>query len=168
MLTSREAYKLTQNSNLSRIFFTTLKNKFHKMYIYSYVCISNTQAGKVVPVHVMETSKGSRVTSIALVIFNFGTRWKGVVSFPHRPHSSRGKKKPNTHWVGRWIGIGVLEALRRRKISFSCWNFKPGSSRLPTTPSRIRILIQRKIYLLIHLFIVFYLKAFAIDYFESV
>jgi len=62
------------------------------MYIYSYVCISNIQAGKVAPVHVRETSKGSRVRSIALVILNFGTRWKGVVSFPHRPHSSRGEK----------------------------------------------------------------------------
>jgi hypothetical protein len=63
------------------------------MYIYSYVCISYTQAGKVVPVHVRETSKGSRVRSISLVIFNFGTRRKGVVSFPHRPHSSREGKK---------------------------------------------------------------------------
>jgi hypothetical protein len=62
------------------------------MYIYSYICKSNIQAGKVVPAHVREISKGSRVRSIALAILNSGTRWKGGVSFPHQPHSSRGKK----------------------------------------------------------------------------
>jgi len=175
MLTSRRAYKLIQNSNWSRIFFTPLKNKFHKMYTCSYVCISNTLAGKVVPLHIRETSKGSRVRSKALVILNFGTRWKGVVTFPHQPHSSREKKKPNTHWIGRWIGNGGLEALRRRKISFSCWNFKPGPSR-PYSSRHTDYANQDSdnntkedlfTYLFICLFM-FYLKTSAIAYFEIV
>lgn len=68
------------------------------MYIHSYVCTSNKQTGKVVPVHVKETSKGSRVRSIALVIFNFGTRWKGVVSFPHRGTEYPLNRTLDRHW----------------------------------------------------------------------
>jgi hypothetical protein len=81
--------------------------------------------GKAVPVHhVMEIYGGSG--GIAPRILDLGTGWRLGVSFTPRPLYPPGERASGTHWIGGWMGPGVvLDAVVKRKIPSLRWESNP-------------------------------------------
>jgi hypothetical protein len=60
--------------------------------------------------------------------FDFGTRWRWVISFTSRSLYPR-EGAPGTHWIGGWVGPrAVLDAVVKRKIP------RPRRESNPRTP----------------------------------
>jgi hypothetical protein len=116
--------------------------------------------------------KGSRVRAIASIILNLGTRWKGVVSFPHRPHSSWGKKSPEypLNWtLDRYPRSGGFEEEKDLFFPVGILNLDlPGHSPVAkmNSPSRIRIITI--IIIIIIICLLCFIRNFRNTLFESV
>jgi hypothetical protein len=64
--------------------------------------------------------------SIALLIFDLGTRWGRVVSVTPRPRFISGERTPGTHCTGGWVGPRAgLDTEARGKILCLCRGWNP-------------------------------------------
>jgi hypothetical protein len=59
-------------------------------------------------------------------ILNLSLSWRWVVSItPRRIYPE--ERDPDTQWLGRWMGPRAgLDAVKKRKVSFPCWESNPG------------------------------------------
>jgi hypothetical protein len=64
--------------------------------------------------------------SIALLIFDLGTRWGWVVKVTPRPRFKPGESTPGTHCTGGWVGTRAgLDTDTRGKILCLCRGWNP-------------------------------------------
>jgi len=90
-------------------------------------------------VHTVKPYRWSR--SVALLIFNLGTRWKCVANFTPQLISSG--KNPSTHSVGSWVGPRRgLEGLGEEKNIFFLSGFEPWSVQPVATLTTISWLLK--------------------------
>jgi hypothetical protein len=77
------------------------------------------------------------------IVFNFGTRWKWVISFTPLSLHPQDIEPSGTHWIGEWVGPKTgLNAMGRRTISCPCLESNRGHPArtlvaIPTEPSRL-------------------------------